>query len=78
MEPPRSIKILYFKMYYLNTFQYLLNLLQSLLYPLHGIKASMGYLSPPSITFQHRASPYKKEKESIPYYHMNLPISRWC
>lgn len=59
-------------MYYLNMFQYLLNLLQSFLYPLYGIKASKGYPSLPCITSQHRVSPYKKEKESIPYYHMNL------
>lgn len=56
-NPPRAIKILFFKIYYLNIFQYLFYLLQSLFYPLYGIKAS-----PPYITSQHRVSPYKRRR----------------
>lgn len=61
-NPPRAIKILVLKMYYLNIFQYLLNLLQSLLYSLYGIKVSKGYPSPPRITSQHRVSPYNRRR----------------
>lgn len=56
-NPPRAIKILFFKIYYLNIFQYLFYLLQSFFYPLYGIKAS-----PPYITSQHRVSPYKRRR----------------
>lgn len=49
-------------MYYLNIFQYLFTLLQSLLYPLYGIKASKGYPSSPCITSQHAVSPYERRR----------------